>query len=118
MENHAEVQTEVEKAHIIEKLNRFFEVMDKDQVDFVYTFLCKMSSHSLSKGSLMDLAYEGKHSGKIDTALPLTWVRRVQEVYPELKTQFHAFSYVNRSHGEVINVAEDLIIKINEKLRS
>lgn len=72
-----------------------------------------MTRGYISKGDIMKLA-DIKQEGKIDTALPIDYVRKVQEVYPQFSTMFHVMDYREESYGSLTNIAEAFVLNLSK----
>ena len=96
------------------KTNSILHSLDEKQVKFmenvVHTFCVPVG-----KGDIMKMAFENTNG--IDSAIPIDYVRNIQEIHPNFKTMFHAYSYQEARYGEMVNVAEQFIIKLNQTLR-
>ncbi len=74
-----------------------------------------------TKGVLMDIVYGKEKGGKVDSALPSDYFKRVQEILPKFRHEFMVYDYndateedpkANR-HGTFENVAERTLEKIS-----
>ena len=99
------------------RLLNTIDYLNKEQLDMLENLINTLSNSLFSKGDLMKLTYDESTNGKIDTALPHDYVKRIQEIHPNFKTHFHAYSYV-KNYGEMVNVAEDFILKLKEIFNS
>jgi len=96
-----------------EELASLLEYMTEEQCETINDLIKVLSNGMPSKGDFMKLAFSTKDNGKIDSALPIDYVRSIQEIHPNFKPMHHAYSYVN-SYGEMVNVSEKLIEKLVE----
>jgi len=93
------------------KLKELVDLLDEDQSDFIYKLITLMSNKfEATKSNLSELS--GLETNKIDTAIPLNYVRLVQELHPNFDTFFHVYDYSENIYGEFKNVAEALVRKL------
>lgn len=99
-----------------EKLIELIDYIGEEKCGYIHDVISTFHTDMLSKGDIMRLAYTDRENGKIDSAIPITRTRNIQEVHPEFKTHFHAYSYVDNNFGKMVNVAEDFVTKFNKIL--
>jgi len=87
------------------------EQLTDKQVDKLYQFLNAMSKDFYSKSDLIEIA---DIKGSFDTATPIDYVRRVQEILPSFKTHYMIYDYRTANFGEFCNVAEKSIENLHE----
>jgi len=94
-------------------LKENIDFLTDEQADFLNSFL-EMTSNKMScnKSNVAKLA--GIRNGSFDTALPLDYVRAIQDINPNFNTMFHVYDYSENTYGELANVAEKLILKAVE----
>tara|TARA_S200002703_G_scaffold3631_3_gene5180 strand:+ start:963 stop:1268 length:306 start_codon:yes stop_codon:yes gene_type:complete len=95
-------------------LSDYDKWLNDSQKEAVIKLLNVLTSKYTSKGDLMELC--NFPSGKVDSALPIDYVRRIQEINPEFKTHTHAMSYEGESYGHLVNVYERLFSELQSKL--
>jgi len=82
------------------------------QKETLEKFIDILSKQYLSKGDLMQLLPKRN----VDTALPIDYVRRIQEIHPNFNPDFHVYDYTKEKFGELLNVAEKIILNLNRVL--
>ena len=97
-----------------EELTSLLEYMTEEQCESINDLIRVLSNGMPSKGDFMKLAFSKEDNGKIDSAVPIDYVRSIQEIHPNFKTMHHAYSYVN-GYGEMVNVSERLIEELIKK---
>lgn len=100
------------------------------QNDYISEELCGLflqlcNDQWISKGTLMDIVYGPDKGGKVDSALPEDYFKRVKEILPKVRSHYMVYDYnapteddEKASHyGTFENVAERTVMKISELLR-
>ena len=100
------------------------------QNDYISEELCGLflqlcNDQWISKGTLMDIVYGPDKGGKVDSALPEDYFKRVKEILPKVRSHYMVYDYnapteddEKASHyGTFENVAERTIMKIDSLLR-
>ena len=100
-----------------EELASLLEYMTEEQCEAINDLIKVLSNGMPSKGDFMKLAFSKEDNGKIDSAVPIDYVRSIQEIHPNFKTMHHAYSYVN-GYGEMVNVSEKLVEMLVEKFEN
>ena len=88
-------------------------------------FLQLCNGPYVDKGTLMDIVYGPDKGGKVDSALPEDYFKRVKEILPKVRSHYMVYDYnaptdddEKASHyGTFENVAERTIMKIDSLLR-
>lgn len=88
-------------------------------------FLQLCSQQQVTKGVLMDIVYGDDKGGKVDSALPNDYFKRVQEILPKVRHNYMVYDYNDPTkeddkashYGTFENVAERTIMKIDNLLR-
>jgi hypothetical protein len=101
-----------------EKLTELIQYMSEEQCEFVNHLIDTVSNEFMSKGDIVELIYPQKNRGKVDTALPLDYVRRIAEIHPNFRGQFYVYDYNGNTYGEMRNIAEELVLKMQEKFKN
>lgn len=97
-----------------EKLVSYIDLLDEDKCELVRKMLRTFSNSYFTKEDLMKLV--GEDTNGVDNALPHDYVQRIQEIHPNFKSMFHSYDYRTNTYGEMLNVAENFILKLSEKL--
>jgi|14_taG_2_1085336.scaffolds.fasta_scaffold15216_4 hypothetical protein len=100
-----------------EILQRYIEYMTEEQAETLLDVVRMFGNKFITKGDMMKFALSEEENNKTDSAIPVDYVRAIQEIHPNFSTMHHAYSYAN-GHGEMINVSEKLIEKLIEKFNS
>jgi hypothetical protein len=87
--------------------------MTDEQLEFMSKFIEMLSSPMFGKGEMMELIGV-RGSGQVDSAIPLDYQRRIEELHPNFKSMFHCYDYRTASMGEMMNVAEAVMLKASE----
>ena len=95
------------------RLELHIKHMTDEQQEVLVKFLDTVRSDVMSKGDLMQLL---DNREKIDSAMPIDYVRKVQELVPSFETWAHGYSYINNSFGQVINIPQELLLQLHRKL--
>ena len=95
------------------------------QADYIPEEVCaiflQLAQPHLGKGVLMDIVYGKDKGGKVDSAYPCDYARRVEELLPKFRGEFMVYDYNDATEedpkanrcGTFENVAERTIQKIN-----
>lgn len=99
--------------NVKQELKENIDFLTTEQANFLNDFLEMVSNKmTCNKSNLAKLS--GIRNSGFDTALPLDYVRTLQEIQPNFNTMFHVYDYSNNTYGELANVAEKLILKAVE----
>ena len=106
---------------------KFIKYIENDYIseDLCGLFLQLCNDQYIQKGTLMDIVYGKDKGGKVDSALPNDYFKRVQEILPKVRHEFMVYDYNaptedddKASHyGTFENVAERTIMRISELLK-
>lgn len=97
----------------LEELKRNIEYLDNDQAKVLNDIIKVFSSTYIDKDQVFKIA--DCDTTKIDTALPIDYVRAIQELYPDFNTGYYGFDY-SSGHGRLLNMAEKFIQKLHKTL--
>lgn len=92
-----------------------FERLSDEHLNEIYKIANLFSSTMLCKSDILRYCDIDKN-GKIDTALPLNYVRSIQDILPAFSTMFNVYDYRNNTFGEITNIAELFIKTAHKKL--
>lgn len=98
-----------------EALKSLIERMNDEQVDFLYSLLS--TGKYITKGDLVKL-FTNKDWQKIDSAYPVDYFRRIENIYPDLKNGRYVFDYNSNFNGELVNLNNHVADKLLEFLGS
>lgn len=90
--------------------------------DYISEELCGLllqltNYESITKGTLMDIVYGPDKFGKVDSAYPQDYANKMRELNPNFRGQFMVYDYNIISMGAFENVAERVIMKIDQFLK-
>jgi hypothetical protein len=100
------------KEHLLQTV----EYLDEDQLKFIDQLITTLSNNMIGKSELSKLAFSEDENSKIDTAIPLDYQRRIEEIHPNFESMFHVYSYYDSLFGKMTNVAEKLILNAHRIL--
>jgi hypothetical protein len=84
----------------------------------VCEILLALTEEHLSKGDLILLAYGEEKSHKVDSAYPEQYANLIREVIPGWRGSFACYDYNRLSLGQMENVAELTILRIQDLMRA
>lgn len=88
-----------------------------EQAKYIYEILSLAQDRLFgNKNHLLKLSGIEK-DGKIDTAIPIDYVRKVEELNPGFNPQYHVYDYRTATFGQFLNVAETFVQKLIEVFR-
>ncbi len=88
------------------------EYLNEEQSGLLLEIINTFSNRILSKRDLMKIS-DSDQSG-VDSALPMNYTNAIQDIHPNFKTMFHVYDYTTNTYGELKNVAEAFVLKLNE----
>lgn len=89
------------------------EHMTEDQCSYLYKLVATFSFGYWSKSELIQLTDLGPN---FDTALPQSLCDSMRELNPNFQTWANVFDYNDKSFGELKNICELFVIKLNNVL--
>lgn len=85
------------------ELINLINAIDDNSIDFLHGFL-SMANRGCDKRELLKFFSPDTDNNKVDTAFPTDYMRKIEEIYPDVKNGNYIFDY-NRNHfGELINI--------------
>ena len=90
----------------IEKRNELIELInaiDDKSIDFLHGFL-SMANKGCNKRELLNFFAPDMDTNKVDTAFPVDYLRRIEEIYPDANNGDYIFDYNKNHFGELINM--------------
>ena len=97
-----EVNKEIEAKR--KYLNEYINLMDQKDILFLYE-LFHIYKHN-TKDNLVELFDTEKtiDTNKTDSAYPVDYFRKIQDVYPNIDKGMYIYNYTNNSFGSLYNV--------------
>ena len=90
----------------IEKRKELIELInaiDENSINFLHGFL-SMKNKGCDKRELLKFFAPDTDGDKVDTAFPVDYLRRIEEIYPDAKSGNYIFDYNTNHFGELINI--------------
>ena len=105
-----EVNKEIEAKR--KYLNEYINLMDQKDILFLYE-LFHIYKHN-TKDNLVELFDTEKtiDTNKTDSAYPVDYFRKIQDVYPNIDKGMYIYNYTNNSFGSLYNVNNLIANKI------
>ncbi len=94
------------KEYLIEAI----EGMDEKQTDFLIE-LMSLGRYP-NKGDIIKLAFEEGEMNTYDTAYPIDYYRRIEQIYPNISKGSFVFDYTNLTFGELVNINDKFANRI------
>ena len=103
--------TTLKKEYLIE----IIEGMNDEQLSKVHSVL-NLSRYA-SKGDIIDVFCKDELNN-YDSAYPIEYFRRIEDIYPDVKEGMYIFDYTNdRTFGRLVNLNNIIVDKIFKFLR-
>ena len=93
------METNEKRKELIELIN----VIDTKSIDFLHGFL-SMANRGCDKRELLKFFSPDTDGNKVDTAFPVDYLRRIEEIYPDANNGDYIFDYNRNGFGELINI--------------
>ena len=93
------MDTSEKRKELIELIN----VIDTKSIDFLHGFL-SMANRGCDKRELLKFFSPDTDGNKVDTAFPVDYLRRIEEIYPDANNGDYIFDYNRNGFGELINI--------------
>jgi len=97
-----------------ETIINIFSDMSTEELNKVYSLINLFSNTFLSKRDIMKFLEIDK-SGKVDSAIPLNYVREIEKILPGFNTMFNVYDYRQETFGEMRNIAELFILEMHKE---
>ena len=97
-----------------ERIAKYMHVLNDKQIELVYDILV-MPTY-LDKNDLMSLA-NFDNNGKVDTAYPIDYYRKVEDVYPSISDANLIFDYNENTYGKMVNINDKIVNRILESVK-
>jgi hypothetical protein len=98
-------------------MKQFIDDLNPEQSEFMYKFISLFSRSYLNKGDILRMVTTEAGDGQIDSAIPCEYVKAIQTILPGFSSMFHVYDYRANRYGEMMNVAEAFVLKLNEVLK-
>ena len=98
-----------------DKLKSTIDYLSEDQSKYLRAMLNVFCLSNINKLDVLNLA-TNSDTNKIDTAIPLDYQRSIENILPSFASRFNVFDYRTNGCGEMLNVAELFVTKLNEIL--
>ncbi len=89
----------------------YAEYLSEEQMTFILELINTSCKTMVCKRNLMELAYTDDERRRIDSAMPIDYVRTIEEILPSFKTYNHVYNYNDDVRG-IENVNERIISKL------
>ena len=87
------------------------EYLSEEQMTFILELINTSCKTIVCKRNLMKLAYTDDERRRIDSAMPIDYVKTIEEILPSFKTYNHVYNYNDDVRG-IENVNERIISKL------
>ena len=90
----------------IEKRKDLIELInaiDEKSINFLHGFL-SLPGRGSDKRELLKFFAPDMDGNKVDTAFPVGYMRRIEEIYPDANNGDYIFDYNKNHFGELINI--------------
>ena len=84
--------------------------MNDEQLSFLLE-LFNLSRYA-TKDDVIKLSYDKGEIGTYDTAYPIDYFRKIEDIYPNIKDGMFIFDYTHATFGELVNVNDKFAKKI------
>lgn len=93
-----------------EYLKEYIDILNDDEIEFLYS-LFHLSRFDTKK-EIINLFDTDKviDVKKVDSAYPIDYYRRIEEIYPDAKNGWYIFDYTKETFGSLTNI-NNLIAK-------
>ncbi len=93
------MNTNEKRKELLEIIN----LIDGKSIDFLHGVF-NLADRGCDKRELLKFFSPGTDGDKVDTAFPVDYLRRVEEIYPDAKNGNYIFDYNRNVFGELINI--------------
>jgi len=93
------METIEKRKELIELIN----AIDDNSIDFLHGFL-SLPGRGSDKRDLLKFFSPDMDTNKVDTAFPVDYMRRIEEIYPDANNGEYIFDYNRNGFGELINI--------------
>ena len=84
-------------------LTSLINAIDEKSIDFLHGFL-SLANKGCNKRELLKFFAPDMDTNKVDTAFPVDYMRRIEEIYPDANNGDYIFDYNRNGFGELINI--------------
>jgi len=85
------------------EIAEFINAIDEKSIDFLHGFL-SLANKGCDKRELLKFFAPDMDGNKVDTAFPVDYMRRIEEIYPDANNGEYIFDYNRNGFGELINI--------------
>ncbi len=95
-----------------EYLKEYIDILDNDKIEFLYSLFHLYQFDD--KDKIINLFDSDKviDTNKVDSAYPIDYYRRIEEIYPDLKNGWYIFDYTKENFGSLVNLNNVIAKKI------
>jgi hypothetical protein len=93
------MRTIEKRKNLIELIN----AIDEKSIDFLHGFF-NLAGKGCDKRELLKFFSPDTDGKKVDTAFPVDYLRRIEEIYPDAINGDYVFDYNKNHFGELINI--------------
>lgn len=84
-------------------LTALINAIDDNSIDFLHGFL-SLANRGCDKRELLKFFAPDTDGNKVDTAFPVDYLRRIEEIYPDANNGDYIFDYNKNCFGKLINI--------------
>ena len=84
-------------------LTELINAIDDNSIDFLHGIF-SMANKGCNKRELLKFFAPDTDGNKVDTAFPVDYLRRIEEIYPDANNGDYIFDYNKNHFGELINM--------------
>jgi len=85
------------------ELTELINMIDGKSIDFLHGFL-SLSEKGCNKRELLNFFSPDTDVRKVDTAFPVDYLRRIEDIYPDANNGNYIFDYNGNTIGELVNI--------------
>ena len=85
------------------ELAELINLIDGKSIDFLHGIF-NLADKGCNKRELLNFLSPDTDGRKVDTAFPIDYLRRIEEIYPDANNGSYVFDYNGNCFGELINI--------------
>jgi len=85
------------------ELTELINAIDEKSIDFLHGFLT-LANKGGNRREVLKFFSPDMDTNKVDTAFPVDYLRRIEEIYPDANNGDYIFDYNKNHFGELINM--------------
>ena len=93
------------------ELQTYLHYLNSEQKEYLLLIIKTFTKGMVGTRDLIKLS--DIDGDKVDTALPIDYVRRIEEILPDFKTYYNCINYES-GWGKMDNIAEAIILKLHK----